>query len=134
MDQTQNYSEQQGMPQQKVTFSDLFERYLNHHLSETFANKSMSSTGLVDEVEFLLYNKVRELINKCQFTLEENSYRFISKLYLSDIEINGLRPFSIDKLETAKSVSDSDLSMLAKLFFDNEIGDLANEELRRREK
>lgn len=134
MDQSQYYEEQQAQVQQpRVTFSDLFERYLNHHLSESFMNKSIS-TGLANEVEFLLVSKVKELINKCAFSLEEKTYSFISKMYLSDIEINNLRPFSINKIEAAKEISDSDLSMLAKLFFDNEIGDTANEELRRRSK
>ena len=125
----QNFAPQQ----QRMTFSDLFEKYLNHHLVESFKNKSMS-TGLAIEVEHMLYEKVRTLVNKCNFSLEENTYKFISKMYLSDIEINGLRPFSIEKYSESKLVSDADLSMLTKLFFDNEIGDVANEELRRRSK
>jgi hypothetical protein len=125
----QNFTPQQ----QRMTFSDLFEKYLNHHLVESFKNKSMS-TGLAIEVEHMLYEKVRTLVNKCNFSLEENTYKFISKMYLSDIEINGLRPFSIEKYSESKLVSDADLSMLTKLFFDNEIGDVANEELRRRSK
>lgn len=128
MDQSQYY-EEQAQVQPQVTFSDLFERYLNHHLIESFKNKSLS-TGIANEIEGLLYNKVREMVNKCKFTLEDTTYRFIAKMYLSDIEVNGLRPFQIKKDEQIKEISDSDLSMLAKLFFDNEIGDTANEELR----
>lgn len=128
MDQSQYY-EDQPQVQPQVTFSDLFERYLNHHLAESFQNKSLS-TGIGNEIEGLLYNKVREMVNKCQFTLDDNTYRFIAKMYLSDIEVNGLRPFQIRKNEEVKEVSDSDLSMLAKLFYDNEIGDTANDELR----
>jgi len=125
--------EQEYAPQQRMTFSDLFEKYLNHHLVESFKNKSMS-TGLANEVEHMLYEKVRDMVNRCKFTLEDKTYRFISRIYLSDIEVNGLRPFSIDKYSESKEVSDGDLSMLTKLFFDNEIGDVANEELRRRSK
>jgi hypothetical protein len=99
------------------TFSDIFEEYLNFHLSD-FCGKNLNNVTFV-QITNLVFEKTREIFHKCEFSFSENALRFLSDIYSNDIEING------NKIEHTKStnryrIENGELDMLEQMFFDRD--------------